>query len=251
MNNQKRVLEEKVDLDYQAVQKFFEERGANKHLDNKYNYVLFQDDDPELAVRRDAMEKEKIGALLQLQGGHRVLDIGCGIGRWGEYLLEKNAYYVGMDASSHMIQMAEENLKDFTQKKLIVGMFQELLPKLKAASETALFDKIFVNGVFMYLNDEDYRKALSDIHTVCAKECEIYVKESMGTDCRLTLNQIYSESLSQSYSAIYRSIAEYRESLTEEFGGDFEMVSDGRLFDKELENRKETVDYYFLWRRRG
>ena len=71
----------------------------------------------------------------------------------------------------------------------------------------------------------------------------------MGTDCRLTLNQIYSESLSQSYSAIYRSIAEYRASLTEEFGRDFEMVSEGRLFDKELENRKETVDYYFLWRR--
>ena len=69
MNAQKRVLEEKIDLDYQAVQKFFEERGANKHLDNKYNYVLFQDDNPELAVRRDAMEKEKIGVLLWLRGG--------------------------------------------------------------------------------------------------------------------------------------------------------------------------------------
>ncbi len=65
----------------------------------------------------------------------------------------------------------------------------------------------------------------------------------------MTLKQIYSESLSQSYSAIYRSIEEYRESLSNEFETDFTLISEGRLFDQELENRAETVDYYYIWKR--
>ena len=113
-----RVLHDRVELSYGDVKKFFDERGENDALKNKYNYVLFQDQEPELAIRRDAQEKEKIGALLSLSRPLRVLDIGCGIGRWGEYLLEQGAYYVGIDGSEKMIERAEMNLKQYASKKL-------------------------------------------------------------------------------------------------------------------------------------
>ena len=83
-----RITGSRVDLDYKDVQRFFDTRGENKQLGSKYNYVLYQDDCPELAVKRDLQEKEKISQMLSLECGQRVLDIGCGIGRWGEYLLE-------------------------------------------------------------------------------------------------------------------------------------------------------------------
>ncbi len=244
-----RIVGEKADLDYGNIREFFEERGKNKELGNKYNYVLYQDDCPELAIKRDRQEKEKIAACLSFKQGQRVLDVGCGIGRWGEYLLERGLYYVGVDASRNMIEMAQKNLSAFVDKRLLTGTFQQLRECLENNNERGLFDKIFVNGVFMYLNDRDYQKALADLYSLCAPKCEVYVKESMGIENRLTLDRIYSESLTQDYSAVYRSIEEYRESLTAAFGKDFLLMREGRLYDEELENRKETVDYYFIWKR--
>ena len=199
-------------------------------------------------MKRDIQEKEKISRILTWENGQRVLDIGCGIGRWGEYLLENGLYYVGIDGSSKMIERAKDNLRNYTGKKLIVGVFQEFLSCLEEDDEAIPFDKIFVNGVFMYLNDKDYAQALKDIHSMCAQHCELYVKESMGIERRLTLNQIYSESLAQHYSAIYRSIEEYRKTLTKEFANDFTLADEGQLFEEELTNRTETVDYYFVWK---
>ena len=242
----RRIHGESAEVNYDCVAAFFEGRGEKK-LANKYNLVLFQDDNPELAVKRDKMEKEKIAPLLCVKKGQRVLDIGCGIGRWGEYLLEQGLYYVGIDGSSYMIQQAEENLKLFNNKKLQVGIFQEFLDILEKCGEQEHFDLIFVNGVFMYLNDEDYSKALGDIKKVAGENCKIYIKESMAREERLTLDEIYSESLTQEYSAIYRTISEYGETLQKAWGEEFELKEQGELFPEELANRKETLDYYYIF----
>lgn len=197
------------------------------------------------------MEKEKISPLLCVKSGQRVLDIGCGIGRWGEYLLEQDLYYVGIDGSSYMIQQGEENLKQYEKKKLLVGIFQEFPDILKKSGEDEHFDLIFINGVFMYLNDEDYGKALEDIRNAAGETCKIYVKESMAREERLTLDEIYSESLTQEYSAIYRSISEYEETLQKAWGDEFDLTHRGELFSEELNNRKETLDYYFIYEKTG
>ena len=186
----KRITGTKTSLDYKNIQEFFENRGKGKELKSKFNYVLYQDDCPGLAEKRDAWEKEKISGLLHLEKGQRVLDIGCGIGRWGELLLERGLYYAGIDGSPRMVQMAEENLEAYQGKKLMAGMFQEFRYCLEKAGETEAFDKVFVNGVFMYLDDGDYLQALKDIHGICAPCCEIYIKESMGTEERLTLDNV-------------------------------------------------------------
>ena len=55
--------------------------------------------------------------------------------------------------------------------------------------------------------------------------------------------------MTQNYSAIYRSIEEYRESFERQFGADFELVIEEQLFEDGLTNRKETTDYYFVWKR--
>lgn len=245
-----RVLHDRVELSYGDVKKFFDERGENDALKNKYNYVLFQDQEPELAIRRDAQEKEKIGALLSLSRPLRVLDIGCGIGRWGEYLLEQGAYYVGIDGSEKMIERAEMNLKQYASKKLTPGFFQDLLSILEELGEKDTFDLILVNGVFMYLNDEDFEQALQDIKKVAGQSCELYIKESMGIKERLTLNKFFSEGLNQHYSAIYRSIEEYRTSFEKAFAAECILVQKGMLFDDDLRNHAETADYYFVWKRR-
>lgn len=61
----KRIIGDKVAIDYAGVQRFFDERSANDGLKSKYNYVLFQDDNPKLAIERDNAEKEKVGPVLR------------------------------------------------------------------------------------------------------------------------------------------------------------------------------------------
>lgn len=77
---------------------------------------------------------------------------------------------------------------------------------------------------------------------------KLSLRKAWGEE-RLTQDQIYSDSLHQKYSAIYRSIDEYRIILTEVFEPEFRLVSEGKLFDASLHNRKESTDYYLIWKK--
>lgn len=245
-----RISGRSVDIDYNNTLDFFNSRGVDKKLEHKYNYVLFQDDNPELAILRDKQEKEKIGALLEWTRDETVLDIGCGVGRWGEEILSKGLNYVGVDYSENLLKIAEDNLKAYSNKTLLHASFQEFSQTLLQNKINIKFDKIFINGVMMYLNDTDLQKGLEDVLDSCAEHCELYLKESMGVEKRLTLSDFYSDSLSHNYTAIYRSIAEYKELFQANFiEHGFTVISEGALFEENLQNRKETLDYYFILKR--
>lgn len=242
-----RIKGSKVDISYADVQRFFADRSANDALKSKYNYVLFQDDHPELAVERDRAEKEKLAPVLG--GATNVLDIGCGIGRWGEFFVERGIKYTGIDAGAQMIERARENLADGGDKvRLYVGLAQDTMAILHANNAAEKYDAILVNGVFMYLNDADLAQALAAIGELAADNAVLYLKESMGLEERLTLSEIHSAALGQDYSAIYRSIAEYGELFKDAFGADFTLCEQAPLFADNMRNRKETIDYYFIWR---
>jgi SAM-dependent methyltransferase len=76
----------------------------------------------------------------------RVLDVGCGSGRIGEFVLEAGAsHYVGVDFSEPMINLARTRLKRFApQTQLIVDDF------LTAPLEGP-FEVILAVGLFDYL----------------------------------------------------------------------------------------------------
>lgn len=249
-----RIIEEKIEIDYKNTQEFFENRGKNgKQLQNKYNYVLFQDNSPELALERDRMEKEKIGAYLfaEKPNGQRktVLDIGCGVGRWGEELLNHNYYYIGIDYSQNLLTIAAENLsKHSSCFQLIHGAAQNLSALLKQEQLCHPFDLILINGVCMYLNDSDLSTVLETVQTLIGTETILYLKETVSKEKRLTLNQFYSKELTQDYTAIYRYEKEYAFLLERNFISNhiMEWIASGELFENELKNRKETVDYFYL-----
>lgn len=67
----------------------------------------------------DLIEKPIIDELLGNVQDQHILDLGCGDGRYGRYLLEKGAkYYVGIDGSTKMLKLAEQHLFP-THSKLI------------------------------------------------------------------------------------------------------------------------------------
>lgn len=247
---EKRIKGRNIDINYKDTLDFFNSRGSDAPLKHKYNYVLFQDEHPELAIERDKYEKNKICNIIEFKKEDWVLDVGCGIGRWGEEILKRGLNYVGIDYSKQLLNIAADNLKDYKDRcKLIHCAAQDLMKGLSTESMVKEYDKVFVNGVMMYLNDKDLDRCLEDIAKLINRgRSTIYIKETVGTNERLTLNNFYSEDLKHEYTAIYRTAEEYENILKEKFVKIFKlnMLKSEDLFSDNLKNRAETKDYYFI-----
>lgn len=251
-----RIVEEKVEIDYKKTKEFFEHRGKNKQkLEHNYNYVLFQDDHPELALERDQKEKQKIlpyffqADKTEKEIPKNALDIGCGVGRWGEELVKHKVHYVGIDYSEHLLSIAKETLAEAkNQVQLIHGEVQKLLEVLEQEQIKPPFDFILINGVLMYLNDKDLIQVLESVSTLIGENTILYIKETVSKEQRLTLNEFYSKELTQNYSVIYRYVGDYTTLIEEYFKvkGKMKWIAAGELYEDELKNRKETVDYFYL-----
>ena len=115
MEKNQRIKNEKIHIDDKQVKKFFDDR-VNKKLPYLLNYTNYQDNHPELVLERDKYEKQRIEPLLNLQSDSRVLDIGCGVGRWGKHVLRRissKGCYTGVDYSDGLLKLAGENLNFF------------------------------------------------------------------------------------------------------------------------------------------
>jgi SAM-dependent methyltransferase len=81
-------------------------------------------------------------------GAPSVLDVGCGSGRIGEFVLQAGAgHYVGVDFSGPMIDLAQVRLERFADH------IQLLVDDFLTAPLTGQFDVILAVGLFDYLPD--------------------------------------------------------------------------------------------------
>jgi ubiquinone/menaquinone biosynthesis C-methylase UbiE len=244
-----RIIEDKVEVSDKNVHDFFENR-VNKKLFHRYNLVNYQDNNPELALERDVLEKNKILPMLSINADYRVLDIGCGVGRWGDALSQilTQGVYVGVDYSAELIKVAKEySMNDVNNnRKYLVGSFQNLTDVLKDNGVDRFFDVVLINGVLMYINDSDIDRCLGSISGLVKSTAKVYIKESVSLRSRLTLKEIFSNELGSVYSAIYRGKDEYDRLIRNNMSG-FSVLSEGATFEEtNLNNRKETTSYYWI-----
>lgn len=111
---------------------------------------LYEDERPLVRLlrpglfRRRALAAETVAA----RRSPRVLDVGCGSGRIGEFVLDAGAgEYLGIDFSEPMLALARERLRRFGPRAALrVGDFLELRTE-------ARYDVILALGLFDYLPD--------------------------------------------------------------------------------------------------
>lgn len=240
--------ESKPRIDKDSVAKFFQERAQKVDSVGPTRAVIYQDKHPDLAEKRDKAEKALLLPLLRLHDGQRVLDVGCGTGRWTAELVRNSVYYHGIDFSAELVRHAGESHTSNPNIRFSVASAESY--SLLGLGESQPFDRILCCGVMIYLNDEDVAKAYRCMASAAARKCRIVMREPVGISQRLTIREHFSDELDQSYNAIYRTQGELEECMGDTlFASGFRIVGQGDVYKAELNNRSETVQRWLALER--
>jgi len=241
--------EEAPRIDENAVMDFFETRASKVGDLGPLKAVLYQDKHADLAERRDAAEKAAIFPLLDVSDASRVLDAGCGVGRWAALIREAGAYYHGADVSQGLIAVARGTYGNEDKTRFSVCGIDSL--SLERLQEAEPFTHLVCFGVFIYLNDSTLKIALKCLVDMAAPKARIVFREPLSSEGRLTLSEHFSEDMDQVYHAIYRSEDEFLAEKAAVLGAaGFRLCRSGDVYaDPELNNRRETRQRYFVWDR--
>lgn len=233
-----------TDIDYDHTHGFFRARATRTRA--TVAQTTFQDHDPGLGIRRDEHEEALVLPLLDLAPGRRVLDIGCGSGRWATKLAPHEVRYHGIDFTDEFIVQARADAAR--------GHTFQTLAAPDAAPDALTvappFDIVLVVGVLMYLNEDDAEAVVARLPELVADEAVVYLSEPIGLAERLTLVDVWSDELETEYSAVYRERADY-EALIGRYlePAGFAVAHTGPLYPAELRNRAETRQDFWILRR--
>ena len=171
----------------------------------------------------------------------KILEIGCGTGRWAEVFHDKCDSYLGIDYSEDLIEIAKENYNyDNCHFQVLSASQLDTADLLVSAP----FDIVIITGVLIYFNDDTIKKMIKDLNSLCASNKTIYIRETLSfLETRLTLKDFFSENLEADYNAIYRTDDEFLDFING-INGNITIETD-EIFD-ELKNFTETGYKYFL-----
>lgn len=247
MNKKMRVKNKVINLDYDETKSFFEQRAGKYSEENPYSTTMYQDNNEDLVNKRNIAEVNKILPLLKLNSKSTVLDVACGVGRWADAIQRPIRSYTGIDFGQGLIKIAQERNKR-SNYDFFIGSAIEL-KELFTKNRWHKFNRIIIVGLLMYLNDPEVATVMQQISEICSKNTILYIREPIGTSERLTLKNFYSDELNSEYHAIYRTRSDYEEIFESSlFKAGFQIVDQGFLFqqDKDLNNRKETAQYFYI-----
>ena len=188
------------------------------------------------------MEEKKLFYQHIDASGKKVLEIGCGIGRWAEALYDKCESYLGIDFSENLLEIAKKTYED---KENCHFQFMSATDiKIDELIIKPPFDIIITSGFLMYLNDDDLKIVVNEMNRLGSDDKKVFVMEPTSCmDSRLTLKDFYSEGLETDYSAIYRTKDEYLEFFEPL---NYNKVSTDYIFT-DLSDHTETKYRFFVF----
>jgi len=178
-------------IDYKEQEEFWNERAKVK--DERKAVTLVSS--PYFARYIDQNQKREILNAYKVGRDMRVLDLGCGNGRWSIKFAENCAEVVGIDISQKLINVAQKKAKEknLNNIKFIKGLIINL-PQLGKK-----FDMVFFGWVLMYLNEKDVENILEKITQYLKEDYAAVVLDSFSLKCRKITKS------KKDYSAIYRA----------------------------------------------
>jgi SAM-dependent methyltransferase/8-oxo-dGTP pyrophosphatase MutT (NUDIX family) len=121
--------------------------GGGAFYDDDRVFATYQAHRARSSNPNDTIEEPAFVVVLGEVRGLRVLDLGCGDGRFGARLLGHGcAHYVGVEASRNMLHLAQQTL-DGTRSVVHAGRIEDFVP------EPASFDVVVSRLALHYVED--------------------------------------------------------------------------------------------------
>jgi SAM-dependent methyltransferase len=243
-----RVIDDVAPLDYGATLAFFEGRARRADELDLRTITMYQDSRADLAEKRDVSEVRSVLPLLRTEADRtRVLDIGCGVGRWGGHLADQIHSYTGVDFSSGLVEIANATLAGRYEDDHARAYTMSAVDICSAGFADRSFDLVILSGILAYLNDADCRALLETVSKLTSDTGQIYLREPMAHSGRLTLREHWSDELAATYSAVYRSVEHYAELVDDHLVPSGFRITDSFELSPELSNRAETGQFVILF----
>jgi SAM-dependent methyltransferase len=245
MNN-KRIYGLKKEINSRSVKNFYNTRA--KILDSHLHAIMLQPKSSDLPIQRNEFEKKVILDNILLEGNPKILDIGCGAGRIAA-IMPNNLNYCGLDFAEEFIEIAQQTFQEnenFSFHNVDIANFQNYEP-----IRGKKFNIVFIVGILIYLNDSIVQNLFTHLLNFFDKTqiLQVYLRESISLlETRLTLDDFYSETLEDNYSAIYRTDQEYK-GLLKIFESIGLYLSKELLFPEVLANNQETRQKLYILKR--
>jgi SAM-dependent methyltransferase len=175
--------------------------------DAKSGLAGLLDGDPELARYRDRAERQVCFEQLagRLSATSRVLEVGCGSGRWTIDLAQRYGQVVALDISAGMIEQARERVlgAGLTNVQLSVAPMDEV--ELEGQ-----FDLIYLGSCLHYMDDAAITRGLERVAPRLAPGGVLLSRDTVSLIGK-TFHR--SERYGGDDPAIYRPIAWYQDAM--------------------------------------
>ncbi|MCM1233437.1 MAG: class I SAM-dependent methyltransferase [Ruminococcus flavefaciens] len=243
-----RIYDKEVNIDNQANEQFWEKRADVFNEQHPYVPIKLNDKNPDFSDMADAYEKTNIIPLLGINSDSYVLDIGCGVGRLAEQVVDQCKYYLGTDIAKSLIEIANKRIISDTEHDFVPVAFQDIREDDSAIKYIGKYNRVIIAGIFLYINDDDINKCINKLLLLCAEHAKIYISAPVALDKRLTLTEWESEDFDNKYNAIYRTMDEYLTLYQPLLDAGFHIEHQD-FFSKEIQRFSETSRHYFIFER--
>jgi phosphoethanolamine N-methyltransferase len=201
---------------------------SSKKLSN--SLMLLMNEDEEFA----SAEALEIVSYLPQFSGQRVVELGCGIGRFTAYLAQKCSYLLAVDFVERFIL---ENKQQNSASYPHIDFLCKDVTKLNLDPRS--FEFVFSNWLFMYLDDAEVERVAHKFYEWCAIDGYIFFRESCeggaSGDLPRTNNPTFYRSY-RSYLRIFDSI------------GGLQLISINQV-KIYLDEKNKTNQYCFLYKK--
>lgn len=238
--DQHRIYGENVDIRGEEVKTFWAKRAALAGVGSTRSTLLGNHGGVDLTKMQNERDNE---VFRECVGGkkQRILEFGCGNGRWGELLKDIVESYSGIDFTPEFIEQARKLFAGDGRFRFAVGALTELPTAF--IREGGGYTMGICAGCVMYLNDDEAPKFYEQVEKLPV--AALFLKETVSTmDKRLTLVDFPSKELQTDYNVVYRMPSEYEAFYREALPG-FRFERKGWLYPAESGKWAETNNYFW------
>jgi ubiquinone/menaquinone biosynthesis C-methylase UbiE len=183
-------------IDSDGSRRFWNNAALKTSLVDKASAGMLTEGNEFNAIYRRNEEEAHFLRIFRPASTMRVLEVGSGGGRWSFFLADKVSSVTGIDFSSAMVELAD-------QQRIARGLdnVRFINTDLLNFNDGQKYDLVYFSGVLQYMNDEEVMESIRKARSMLSPGGVIISRD--------TVQQLERVVLEGEYPVVYRTVDEY------------------------------------------